>query len=50
MLAYDRVNRLPLARVAGRLIGALAGDTKIRKYAPKLFRLKLTFTKEVESN
>jgi asparagine synthase (glutamine-hydrolysing) len=38
MLGYERVNRLPLARVAGRLIGAFAGDTKIRKYADMLGR------------
>ena len=38
MLGYERVNRLPLARVAGRLIGTFAGDTKIRKYADMLGR------------
>ena len=38
MLAYEQVNRMPLARPAGRLLAALAGDTKIRKYANMLGR------------
>ncbi len=38
MLAYERVNRLPLSRMAGRLISTFAGDTKIRKYADMLGR------------
>jgi asparagine synthase (glutamine-hydrolysing) len=36
MLAFERANRVPLLSAFGRAVGALAGDTKIRKYANML--------------
>jgi asparagine synthase (glutamine-hydrolysing) len=36
MLAFEQVNRIPLAKPAGRLLAAVAGDTKVRKYADML--------------
>lgn len=36
MLRFERWNRMPGAGVAGRLLSAVAGDTKIRKYAEML--------------
>jgi asparagine synthase (glutamine-hydrolysing) len=38
MLGFERANRLPLARVVGNLLGRVAGDTKVRKYAHMLGR------------
>jgi asparagine synthase (glutamine-hydrolysing) len=38
MLGFETANRIPLAGVFGRLLGAVAGDTKIRKYADMLGR------------
>jgi asparagine synthase (glutamine-hydrolysing) len=38
MLGFERVNRLPLAAPAGRVLAAVAGDTKVRKYAEMLGR------------
>ncbi len=36
MLKFERWNRIPGARMAGKLLSAVAGDTKIRKYAEML--------------
>jgi asparagine synthase (glutamine-hydrolysing) len=36
MLAFERVNALPLARLTGALVSAFAADTKIRKYSDML--------------
>ncbi len=36
MLAYERVNQLPLAQPVGRMLAAVAGDTKLSKYAEML--------------
>jgi asparagine synthase (glutamine-hydrolysing) len=38
MLSFERVNRIPLAAPAGRVLAAVAGDTKVRKYAEMLGR------------
>ncbi|HEY7392513.1 MAG TPA: asparagine synthase (glutamine-hydrolyzing) [Bryobacteraceae bacterium] len=38
MLGFERVNRLPLVTPAGRVLTAVAGDTKVRKYAEMLGR------------
>jgi len=38
MLAFSRMNRVPGCGVFGRALGAVAGDTKIRKYADMLGR------------
>jgi asparagine synthase (glutamine-hydrolysing) len=38
MLGFERVNRLPLAAPAGRVLAAVTGDTKVRKYAEMLGR------------
>jgi asparagine synthase (glutamine-hydrolysing) len=38
MLAFEDVNRFPFAQPAGRVLAAVAGDTKIRKYAEMLGR------------
>ena len=38
MLAFERWNRVPLARAAGAALARLAGDTKVRKYADMLGR------------
>ncbi len=36
MLRFERWNRVPGAGLAGKILSALAGDTKIRKYAEML--------------
>jgi len=36
MLAFESANRIPLANLGGRILGRLAGDSKIRKYAEML--------------
>src|SRR5579875_921791 len=38
MLGFERVNRLPMMMPAGRILAAVAGDTKVRKYAEMLGR------------
>jgi asparagine synthase (glutamine-hydrolysing) len=38
MLAYESLNRIPLARLGGRICSGLAGDSKVRKYAEMLGR------------
>ena len=38
MLGFESANRIPLAGVAGRVLSAVAGDNKIRKYADMLGR------------
>ena len=38
MLAIEKLNRLPLARLMGRTLASVAGDTKVRKYADMLGR------------
>jgi len=38
MLAFEKMNRVPLARVMGSLLGTVAGDTKVRKYADMMGR------------
>jgi asparagine synthase (glutamine-hydrolysing) len=38
MMAYEQVNRLPLVKPAGRMLAAVAGDTKLGKYANMLGR------------
>jgi len=38
MLGFETANRVPLARVAGKMLGGLSGDTKVKKYADMLGR------------
>jgi asparagine synthase (glutamine-hydrolysing) len=38
MLAFESINRIPLARLAGRLLEPLTGDHKLRKYVGMLGR------------
>ena len=38
MLGYETVNRLPFIRAAGNVLGKVAGDTKVGKYADMLGR------------
>jgi asparagine synthase (glutamine-hydrolysing) len=38
MLGFERVNRFPLVTPAGRVLAAVSGDTKVRKYAEMLGR------------
>jgi asparagine synthase (glutamine-hydrolysing) len=38
MLQFENVNRIPFARLGGRLLAGIAGDSKVRKYAEMLGR------------
>jgi asparagine synthase (glutamine-hydrolysing) len=38
MLGFEAFNRLPLSGAAGRVLAAVAGDTKVKKYAEMLGR------------